>query len=253
MPKKDLKVKNKFRGSADSRRAFDRMKKSQPVSDSLSKVRTEAGFVRLLQDFIRLVADNDDMKMSPSQTISALDRVKKSFEAGSVTEQRQIESLREAIREILFESEPATTGTTSAIKAKDETEKSVHDPEKDKEEERKKMASKAFSSNAAKRFIDKIGNQPANKAIGTGLKDVGDALLGSEKMEKKLKGASPGEIERLVRNYGKELKDRVSASQKEKFSDQKGDDNEKKDDKGSMTTQDRESEENLRIVKNSQK
>ena len=35
-------------------------------------------------------------------------------------------------------------------------------------------------------------------------------------MEKKLKASSPGEVERLVRNYGKELKDRVSTIKKEK-------------------------------------
>lgn len=253
MPKKELKVKNKFRGSVDARRAFDRMKKSQPVSDSLSKVRSEAGFVRLLQDFIRHIVDNEGMKMSPSQTLSALDRVRKSFEPSVVKEMNELSLLRETIREILFESEPATTGTTSAIKGKNEEEKSVHDPEKDKEEERKKMASKAFSSNAAKRLIDKIGNQPANKAIGTGIKDVGDALLGSEKMEKKLQGASPGEIERLVRNYGKELKDRVATTKKDLASGQKDGNDEKKDDKGSLSTQERSSEENLRVTKNSLK
>ena len=215
MPKKELKIKNRFRGSVDSRRAFDRMKKSQPVSDSLSKVRSEAGFVRLLQDFIRHIIDNEDMKMSPSQTLSALDRVRKSFEPGVVKESFEIKILREAIRVILDESNPATTGTVSALKGKTEEKPSESDLEKKKEEERKEMATKTFSSSSAKKFIDKVGNQPANKAIGMGIKDMSDAFLGSDKMEKKLKGASPGEIERLVRNYGKELKDRVANAKKD--------------------------------------
>jgi hypothetical protein len=252
MTKKELKIKNKFRGSADSKRAFERMKKSQPVSDSLSKVRSEAGFVRLLQDFIRHIADNEGMKMSPSQTINALERVRKSFETGSVTESREVQVLREAIREILSESEPATTGTTSAIKKSGD---SPRDPQKEKDDARRAKASKAFSSNAAKRFIDDVKNQPANKAIGTGIKDVGDALLGSEKMDKKLQGASPGEIERLVRNYGKELKDRVSNAQKVRAAGKEAEDKEKKgsEDKGSLTTQERESNEKMRLTQNSLK
>jgi len=253
MPKKkELKIKNKFRGSPDSRRAFERMKKSQPVSDSLSKVKSEAGFVRLLQDFIRYVADNEGMKMSPAQTINALDRVRKSFEPGVVKESREIFLLREAIRDILSESEPATTGTVSALKEPAE-KKEPTDPAKEKEQKRRDKAAKAFTSNAAKRFVDDVKNQPANKAIGTGVKDVGDAFLGSEKMQKAMQNASPGEVERLIRNYGKEVKDRISASKNNLSGDEKENADSKGEEKGKLTTQERDAGEKLRLVQNSLK
>jgi hypothetical protein len=112
MKKRSLKVSKQFKGSAESRKALEKLKSTDKVMDPLTKIRTEAGFVHLIQDLVKIVIDNERMKMSPSRAWDALDRVKKSFELKN-------ESLiREYIREVIAESEPATKGTSSTIMSK---------------------------------------------------------------------------------------------------------------------------------------
>jgi len=109
---KSLKISKQFKGSAESRKALEKLKSTDRVMDPLSKIKTEAGFVQLIQDLVKTVMDNEGMQMSPRRTWDALDRVKKSFELKN-------ESLiREYVRGVIAESDPATTGTSSAIMSK---------------------------------------------------------------------------------------------------------------------------------------
>ena len=110
--KRDLKISKTFKGSTESRKALEKLKSTDKVMDPLTKIRTEAGFVQLIQDLVKTMIDNEGMQMPPSRTFDALDRVKRSFEVKN-------ESLiREYIRGVLTESDPATTGTSSTIMSK---------------------------------------------------------------------------------------------------------------------------------------
>ena len=178
---RSLKISKTFKGSTESRKALEKLKSTDRVMNPLTKIRTEAGLVQLIQDLVKTVLDNEGMQMSPSRTFDALDRVKRSFELKN-------ESLiREYIREIILESEPATTGTMSTVgkitkrigqsieqaknrfsdifkrKNKDEENKD----EENKDESSKDEESKAGENKSQKKMSDateKILKNPAAKA-----------------------------------------------------------------------------------------
>ena len=124
--KKTLKIAKDFRGSTESRLAVDKIKETDKIKRSIEKIKTEAGFVQVLQDLVDLMVNNSGMKMSPAQTLSAIDRVKRSFQV----EEGPMRDLRALIREtLLLESEMATkktqgtSATDPAVTGPEEQEK----------------------------------------------------------------------------------------------------------------------------------
>jgi hypothetical protein len=162
--KKTLKIAKDFRGSTESRLAVDKIKETDKIKRSIEKIKTEAGFVQVLQDLVDLMVNNSEMRMSPAQTLSAIDRVKRSFQV----EEGPMRDLRALIREtLLLESEPATTRTQGSEPAVTGGE------EKEKAEKVDKNTQKTNNS------LEKIKNSPA----GVGLSKISKNAKGGQRTE----------------------------------------------------------------------
>jgi hypothetical protein len=159
--KKTLKVAKDFRGSTESRLAVDKIKETDKIKRSIENVKTEAGFVQVLQDLVDLMVNNSGMKMSPAQTLSAIDRVKRSFQV----EEGPMRDLRALIREtLLLESEPATTqtqGTKPAVTGQKEKET-------EGEGEKPPTARQEQMGDAVERAKNTPPGKKINKIIGAG-------------------------------------------------------------------------------------
>jgi hypothetical protein len=206
--KKTLKIAKDFRGSTESRLAVDKIKETDKIKRSIGKIKTEAGFVQVLQDLVDLMVNNSGMKMSPAQTLSAIDRVKRSFQV----EEGPMRDLRALIREtLLLESEPATTRTQGT------------EPAVTGDEEKEKAEKVDRSVERTQKGIEGIKKTPAGKSLERVAQNTkGVESKREEFMSNMIKGLAisnpdkinPGVVQRDLRKIAAKVPKEIEAQQK---------------------------------------